>query len=132
MLIKILACFGLFVITSCATKKTTITPAMELKIDSAAVKETFLSNLLQQYPQFFNSLLKQNDVWQIKIVYTQIDRKPNNSSVFTHYYFNIDPAQYFYPASTVKMPIAFLALQKLNELKIPGLDKNSTMITEAE
>src|SRR3569833_1033156 len=29
------------------------------------------------------------------------------------------------------MPTAILALQKLNELKIHGLDKNTTMVTEA-
>ena len=39
---------------------------------------------------------------------------------------------YFYPASTVKLPVAILALQKLNELKITGLDKRSMMITEAD
>ncbi|HTD93099.1 MAG TPA: serine hydrolase, partial [Chitinophagaceae bacterium] len=36
------------------------------------------------------------------------------------------------PASTVKLPIAALALQKLHELNIPGVDMNTTMITGAE
>ena len=49
----------------------------------------------------------------------------------TNHSFNLNPI-YFYPASTVKLPIAILALQKLNELKKPGLDKYSTMITGAE
>ncbi|MGZ3854365.1 MAG: serine hydrolase, partial [Flavisolibacter sp.] len=48
-----------------------------------------------------------------------------------NYYFNIDPKQYFYPASTVKMPTAIMALQRLNELKVPGLDRNTTMITDS-
>ena len=51
---------------------------------------------------------------------------------FTDHYFNVNDSSYFYPASTVKLPVAILALQKLNELKITGLDKNSTMITEAD
>ncbi len=51
---------------------------------------------------------------------------------FTDHYFNVSDSSYFYPASTVKLPVAILALQKLNELKIKGLDKNSTMITEAD
>src|SRR5213075_1326575 len=37
---------------------------------------------------------------------------------------------YFYPASTVKFPVCLLALQRLNELKEKGIDKNTTMITE--
>lgn len=94
-------------------------------------KNSFLINLLHQYPEYFDTLLRQNNQWNIRIIYTQIDRKADNSPLLTNYYFNIDPIQYFYPASTVKMPTAFLALQKLNELNLPGLNKNSTMITEA-
>jgi hypothetical protein len=51
--------------------------------------------------------------------------------VFKTYYFNIDTATYFYPASTVKLPVAMLALQKLHELRLPGLDRNSSLISEA-
>ena len=43
----------------------------------------------------------------------------------------MDDQRYFYPASTVKLPIAILALEKLRDLNIPGLDRNSTMITGA-
>ncbi|MBK9939294.1 MAG: serine hydrolase [Chitinophagaceae bacterium] len=70
----------------------------------------------------------------IQIVYTQIDRgKKEKAKVkFTDHTFNLDPGNYFYPASTVKLPVAILALQRLNELKIPGLDRNSTMITRED
>lgn len=90
-----------------------------------------LNDLLKQYPSYFDSLLHHNDIWQIRIIYTQINRKANNHPELKNYYFNIDPKQYFYPASTVKMPVAILALQRLNKLKIPRLNKNTTMITEA-
>lgn len=109
-----------------------MTPSVELKQTKTALPRTdsFLQQLLAQYPQYFDTLLRRNDQWRIKIIYTQIDRTAANLPVFKHYYFNIDPKEYFYPASTVKMPAAALALQKLNELQIPGLDKNATMITE--
>lgn len=94
------------------------------------MQDPLIETILKQHPQHFENLLKQND--QLQIIYTQIDRKQNNKPVLTHHYFNIDAARYFYPASTVKMPAAFLALHKINELNVPGLDKNSTMITEAE
>lgn len=36
---------------------------------------------------------------------------------------HVNPGKYFYPASTVKFPAAVLALEKLNELDVKGLDK---------
>lgn len=100
-------------------------PAVTAKTD------TFLVNLLQQYPQYFDSILRHNNDYRVQIIYTQIDRQANNTPNFKNYYYNVDSQQYFYPASTVKMPVALLALQKLNELKKPGLDKSTTMITES-
>lgn len=93
--------------------------------------DTLLNNLLASYPGYFDSLLRNKDKWRIQIIYTQINRDGRNRPKLLHYYFNVDPSQYFYPASTVKMPAAILALQKLNELGIHGLNKETTMITEA-
>ena len=119
------------ILPGCFSKKLTMTPSTELKkANGKLANSSLLSDILKQHPEKFDSLLKRNDTWQIKIIYTQIERKANNHPVFKNYYFNIDPKQYFYPASTVKMPTSILALQRLNELKIHGLDKNTTMITE--
>ena len=91
----------------------------------------FLSDLLNQYPKFFGEIIS-NPQYKVQIIYSQMDRGRNGRPHFTDYYFNLDDSNYFYPASTVKLPVAILALQKINELKIPGLDKNSMMITEAD
>lgn len=80
----------------------------------------------------FDSLLKGENRNEVQVIYTQIDRDENNKPSFIHYVFNLDPQRYFYPASTVKLPAAVLALQKLRSLNIPGLTTSSTMITEAE
>lgn len=93
--------------------------------------DSFLVNLLQQHPQYFDDFLRNKDSFRVQIIYTQIDRGANNVPVFRNHYFNVNPAMYFYPASTVKMPVALLSLQRLNELKKDGLNKYSTMITEA-
>src|SRR5690606_35983719 len=66
--------------------------------------------------------------YRLQIIYTQINRDKNNKPVLKNYYFNYDPELYFNPASMVKMPLAFLSLQKLNELNIAGLDRNAEMI----
>jgi hypothetical protein len=123
---------SILILTGCLSKKLTMTPTEEIRKAKGAVANSIvLEDILKQYPQLFDSLLRNNNTWQIKIIYTQVDRRANNHPIFRNYYFNTNPAQYFYPASTVKMPTAILALQKLNELRIPGLDKNTTMITDA-
>ena len=88
-----------------------------------------LQNILDQYPEKFDKILK-NKEYGVQIIYTQIDRGKNKLAKFTDYNFNLNAEEYYYPASTVKLPVAILALQKLNELNIAGLDKNTTMITE--
>jgi hypothetical protein len=65
--------------------------------------------------------------YRCQVIYTQIDRNEKGSPRFTHHRFNADSNLYFNPASMVKMPLAFLSLEKLNELKIPGLDKFTIM-----
>ncbi len=93
--------------------------------------DTFINNLLEKNKELFASFLSKKDELGIQIIYTQIDRgkKGKDKVKFTDHSFNLDAGKYFYPASTVKLPIAILALQKLQELNIPGLDRNSTMIT---
>lgn len=71
------------------------------------------------------------DSLRIQIVYTKIDRNKKNKPTFIEYSYNLNNNLYFYPASTVKMPIALLALEKLNELNIKGLNKSTTMITDS-
>ncbi|MBI3138641.1 MAG: serine hydrolase [Sphingobacteriales bacterium] len=91
--------------------------------------DTLIYNILHQYPGLFDSLLSARDELGIQIIYTRIDRSKKGKPVFREHRFNVDTGRYYYPASTVKLPVAILALQRLNELKIGGLDKNTTMIT---
>ncbi|MEJ7740839.1 MAG: serine hydrolase [Chitinophagaceae bacterium] len=93
--------------------------------------DALLEELLQSQPEHFAGILAGRDSLRVQIIYTQIDRQANNDPVFTPFYFNVNEDNYFYPASTVKMPVALLALQRLNELKVFGLNSNSIMITES-
>lgn len=68
---------------------------------------------------------------QVQIIYTRIDRDQQNKAHFTTYSYGLDSTQYFYPASTVKMPVAALALEKLNQLSIRGLDRGDRLLTGA-
>lgn len=89
----------------------------------------FLHTLLLQHPTYFDAILSNNEEYKVQVIYTKIDRKKKGQPVFSDFHFNTDTNTYYYPASTVKLPVAILALQKLRELNIPGLDMNTMMIT---
>ncbi len=91
----------------------------------------FLEQLMLSKPEQFQSIINQKDSLRVQIVYTKIDRNKSNKPKFTEYTFNLDNKTYFYPASTVKMPIAFLALEKINSLKKYGIDMNTLMVTDS-
>jgi hypothetical protein len=61
-------------------------------------------------------VLSQPETFRYQIVYTEIERDKDNKPSFKTYYCNVDPHRYFNPASVVKMPLAFLSLEKLNDL----------------
>ncbi len=86
---------------------------------------------MRQQPEKFDSILMNKDKLEVQIIYTQIERDANNVPSFKSFYFNVDSTRYFYPASTVKLPIALLALEKLNHLKIHGLDKFTPMYNDS-
>jgi hypothetical protein len=59
--------------------------------------------------------------YEVQIRFTRIDRM-GDSIRFRDYDFQVDARQYFYPASTVKFPIAVMALEKLNQNQALSLD----------
>ena len=92
-----------------------------------------------QWPAPFNAILPsiQDSVakkvlaspntYRLQLVYTQIDRDQNGIPRFTNHTLYADADYYFNPASMVKMPLAFLAIEKLYELNQPGVNKYTTM-----
>jgi hypothetical protein len=93
--------------------------------------EHLLENLMKTKPGEFEFILQNKDSLEIQIIYTQINRDENNTPSFKQFRFNVDSLRYFYPASTVKLPLCILALDKINELKIEGLDKYTTMLHDS-
>lgn len=99
---------------------------MAASLHAQTADTLFLQSFLQAHKDSFGDLLDHPDKYEIQIVYTQIDQK-GDKRIFTPYHYRVDPNKYFYPASTVKMPAAFMALEKINQLNIPALDKHSTV-----
>jgi hypothetical protein len=75
----------------------------------------------------FQSVLQHPETYRLQIIYTQINRNRHNKPRFTNYYFHYHPELYFNPASMVKMPLAFLALEKLQEMNVNGVTKYTTI-----
>src|ERR1700741_2046088 len=91
----------------------------------------FLKKLLESHRDLFEHMLNHPTHNEVQILYTQIDRDENNQPHFKSYSYRLNANHYFYPASTVKLPTAIFALEKLNELHIKGLNRKTTMLTDS-
>jgi hypothetical protein len=85
-----------------------------------------LKKVIQSDSKFLKPILS-DPKYEVQIIYTQINRDSENIPSFTCSSFGINDKIYFYPASTVKMPVAFLALEKVNNLNIPELDRDANI-----
>lgn len=99
--------------------------------NNIGANDSLLVALMKQNPNNYASLLADPAQYRIQILYTQINRDKNNIPHFKEYSYRLNPNEYFYPASTVKFPLSVLALEKLNDLKITGLNKASTAIYDS-
>ena len=96
-----------------------------------ANSDSLLVALMKQNPNYFASLLADPGQYRIQILYTEINRDKNNVPHFKEYSYRLNANEYFYPASTVKFPLSVLALEKLNNLKVAGLNKGTTAIYDS-
>ncbi len=106
--------------------------ALFLSAQSAKSDAIFLSNLLKKNADKFPKVAANPAKYRVQILYTQIDRDAQNVPHFKSFRFRVNPNEYFYPASTVKFPATLLALEKLNDLAQPQLDRTSTMWSESD
>lgn len=93
-------------------------------------KQNPFQNIPDDYP-ILQKVFQNPETYQVQVLYTQIDRDENNSPTFRDFDFKLDDDKYFYPASTVKLPVAILALEWLGEQNIDGLTANSVMLTDS-
>ncbi|OOQ62125.1 serine hydrolase [Mucilaginibacter pedocola] len=91
---------------------------------------TFLKKLLASHPELFSGILNHPTQNEVQILYTRIDRDKNNVPHFSSYSYRLNANRYFYPASTVKLPTAIFALEKINEIGLKKM-KSATMITDS-
>ncbi|GEO03772.1 hypothetical protein AAE02nite_14360 [Adhaeribacter aerolatus] len=93
-----------------------------------AQKRNLVEQILRQNSDSLLQQIVQHPAkYQVQILYTQINRDKNNHPKLTSYAYHLNPENYFYPASTVKLPGALAALEKINNLNIPGLTKETPL-----
>lgn len=85
---------------------------------------------LERFP-VLKKVLSAPEKFQVQIIYTRIDRNEHGNPLFTDFSFRLDDEHYFYPASTVKLPIALLALEWLKEQGVEGLDLDTPMLIDS-
>lgn len=90
-------------------------------IESCATSPSILKAALSNPDPLIQEVLSQKDKHEIQILLTQIERKKRGETNFKEESFQLDKGRYFYPASTAKLPIAILSLQKIRALQTLGI-----------
>lgn len=90
-----------------------------------------LEDFLQSQPNRFGDVLKEPEKHRVQVIYTQVDRDEHNRPSFRSYSYRVNEDEYFYPASTVKLPTALLALEKINTIGSADLTRDTAMLTAA-
>ncbi len=94
--------------------------------------DPFLFDILRQsHDSILQQVISTPDSFRVQVIYTQINRNRKNQPTLTHHSFNLDSNLYFNPASTVKLPLALLAMEKLNDLNVAGVDKYSPLLIDS-
>ena len=91
--------------------------AMANRLNSSEKNSKLLEDILLNLPSKFEKIIKNPETFRLQILYTQVDRDKNNRPNFSTYSFRNKPNEYFYPASTIKLPTAVLALEKARKNK---------------
>ena len=103
----------------------TVSAATAQITDSPLISE-ILKNFKPEFPNIFSA----PDQYKLQIIYTQVNRDRNNVPELETHTFRLKPREYFYPASTIKFPIAVLAMEKLNSIENVDQYTSLNILTE--
>jgi len=85
-----------------------------------------LTRLLSELPAPLNRVANKEE-FEVQVLYVQIE-KTEAGPKFIEHGWHLDSGTYFYPASTVKLPIALFALEKVAQLAGPDLNRDTAMV----
>lgn len=79
---------------------------------SCSEERSTLQKALRSESPLITEVMDRASEYEVQIMLTEINRK-GDSVTFTDHEFRADTSEYFYPASTVKFPVALLALEEI-------------------
>ena len=79
--------------------------------------------------ELINYVYKNKEKFEVQIILTELKKRKNGFTIHKKK-FNVDKKNYFYPASSIKLPIALLTIEKINEN--PNLNINSEFSIESD
>lgn len=88
---------------------------LAMLVSCSANKNILTETLASKNPNI-KRIIDNRAQYEVQIIYTQIIRDKAGKISLKDYTYNTNANNYFYPASTVKFPIAILALEKLNTI----------------
>jgi len=124
---------SILILVSCNTKPFTSTS-----------KTDHLLSLINEDHPLLKSVFENPNDFEVQILYTQINRDANNKAHFNQINYRVNEKEYFYPASSVKMPTAFAAIELIqainseygidifSPLQIDSISKEQSPVTNDE
>ena len=89
---------------------------------SCSSEHNKIESILKDKNPLIKNVYRNKEKHNIQILYTQIKKDSAGNPELIEHEFQVDDKKYFYPASTMKLPIVVLTLQRLNELRNESLD----------
>ena len=91
--------------------------------------QSIRSILKNSESELINYVYKNKEKFEVQIILTELKKRKNGFTIHNKK-FNVDKKNYFYPASSIKLPIALLTIEKINEN--PNLNINSEFSIEGD
>lgn len=109
------------------SSKTLVITLVFMELGCSGIKKNILQkSLASDNPKIKNVMSNPNE-YELQIIYTQILRDKKGGVRFKDFSYNLNAENYFYPASTVKFPMAILALEKLNTMDSTSINTQYTI-----
>lgn len=98
-----------------------------MEFGCSGLKKNILQKSLTSENPKIKKVMSNPKEFELQIIYTQILRDKKGGICLKDFSYNLNAANYFYPASTVKFPMAILALEKLNSIDNTSINTQFTI-----
>ena len=112
---------------SCTAQIVTVGKEAAQNCNAESFETLSIPRLIASYSPLCKQVIDNAHLYEVQILYTHVEHTDKGEVRLHHFSYRVDPNAYFNPASLVKLPVACLALQRLHELNIAGLDKDTPL-----